>query len=108
VKFAFQPAEEASNGAQAMISDGVLEHPTVDAAFGIHLWNDLPVGTIGIMAGPVMASVDQFEIEILGRGGHAAARTRRSIRCWLRRTSSPRCRAWCPAGAIRSPKRSCR
>lgn len=73
VKFAFQPAEEVSNGAQAMINDGVLEAPAVDAAFGIHLWNDLPVGTVGIMAGPVMASVDQFEIEILGRGGHAAA-----------------------------------
>ncbi|HLZ46889.1 MAG TPA: amidohydrolase, partial [Gemmatimonadales bacterium] len=73
VKFAFQPAEEASNGAQAMISDGVLDKPRVDAAFGIHLWNDLPVGTVGIMAGPVMASVDQFEIEIVGRGGHAAA-----------------------------------
>jgi len=73
VKFAFQPAEEASNGAQAMIGDGVLDSPTVHAAFGIHLWNDLPVGTIGIMAGPVMASVDQFEIEIHGRGGHAAA-----------------------------------
>jgi amidohydrolase len=73
VKFAFQPAEEVSNGAQAMITDGVLETPNVDAAFGIHLWNDLPVGTVGIMAGPVMASVDQFEIEIVGRGGHAAA-----------------------------------
>jgi len=56
-----------------MISDGVLDAPQVDAAFGIHLWNDLPVGTVGIMAGPVMASVDQFEIAILGRGGHAAA-----------------------------------
>ena len=73
VKFAFQPAEEASNGAQAMIGDGVLERPKVDAALGIHLWNDLPVGAVGIMAGPVMASVDQFDIEILGRGGHAAA-----------------------------------
>ena len=73
VKFAFQPAEEASNGAQAMIADGVLEQPRVDAAFGIHLWNDLPVGTIGVMPGPVMASVDQFEIEIVGKGGHAAA-----------------------------------
>jgi amidohydrolase len=73
VKFAFQPAEEVSNGAQAMIGDGVLETPRVDAAFGIHLWNDLPVGTVGIMAGPVMASVDQFEITIAGRGGHAAA-----------------------------------
>jgi amidohydrolase len=73
VKFAFQPAEEASNGAQAMIADGVLETPRVDAAFGIHLWNDLPVGTIGITPGPIMASVDQFEIELHGRGGHAAA-----------------------------------
>jgi amidohydrolase len=73
VKFAFQPAEEVSNGAQAMIAGGVLEGPRVDAAFGIHLWNDLPVGTIGIMPGPIMASVDEFEITILGQGGHAAA-----------------------------------
>jgi amidohydrolase len=73
VKFAFQPAEEASNGAQAMIAAGVLDAPKVDAAFGIHLWNDLPVGTVGVMAGPIMASVDEFEIAILGRGGHAAA-----------------------------------
>ena len=73
VKFAFQPAEEASNGALAMIADGVLEAPPVDAAFGIHLWNDLPVGTIGVTPGPVMASVDQFEIQLQGRGGHAAA-----------------------------------
>lgn len=73
VKFAFQPAEEVSHGAQAMIADGVLDRPKVDAAFGIHLWNDLPAGTIGVMAGPVMASVDEFEITILGRGGHAAA-----------------------------------
>ena len=73
VKFVFQPAEEASNGAQAMIADGVLDAPQVDAAFGIHLWNELPVGTVGIMPGAIMASVDQFEIEIHGRGGHAAA-----------------------------------
>jgi len=73
VKFAFQPAEEISNGAEAMIRDGVLESPAVDAAFGIHLWNDLPVGTVALMPGPVMASVDEFEITILGRGGHAAA-----------------------------------
>src|SRR5438128_9544784 len=73
VKFAFQPAEELSFGADAMIQDGVLDAPTVDAAFGIHLWNDLPAGTIALMPGPVMASVDEFEIAILGTGGHAAA-----------------------------------
>lgn len=73
VKLAFQPAEEVSHGAQAMIADGVLDAPKVDAAFGIHLWNDLPVGTVGVMPGPIMASVDEFDITILGRGGHAAA-----------------------------------
>ena len=72
VKFAFQPAEETSDGAAAMIRDGILEQPHVTAAFGIHLWNELPVGTIGVRAGPVMASVDEFEITITGRGGHAA------------------------------------
>jgi len=56
-----------------MIRDGVLDDPKVDAAFGIHLWNDLPVGTIGLMPGAIMASVDEFEITILGKGGHAAA-----------------------------------
>jgi amidohydrolase len=73
IKFAFQPAEEISDGAEAMVREGVLEAPTVHAAFGMHLWNDLPVGSIGLMSGPVMASVDQFEITILGKGGHAAA-----------------------------------
>jgi amidohydrolase len=73
LKLAFQPAEEISNGADAMIAAGALDAPAVHAAFGIHLWNDLPVGSIGLMPGPVMASVDEFEISILGRGGHAAA-----------------------------------
>ncbi len=72
VKLAFQPAEELSGGAGAMIEDGVLERPAVEAAFGIHLWNGLPVGTIGVMPGPIMASVDEFEIVITGKGGHAA------------------------------------
>lgn len=72
VKFAFQPAEELSNGAGAMVADGVLEQPRVDAAFGLHLWNGLPVGTIGLTAGAVMASVDEFEITVTGKGGHAA------------------------------------
>ena len=72
VKFAFQPAEEISDGAGAMIADGVLEAPRVDAAFGLHLWNSMPVGTIGLMPGAIMASVDQFEITVTGKGGHAA------------------------------------
>src|SRR5256714_2428835 len=73
VKFAFQPAEEVSDGAEAMIRDGVLDAPKVDAAFGIHLWNDLPAGTISVMPGPVMASGGPFGIPIVGPRGHAAA-----------------------------------
>jgi amidohydrolase len=73
VVFAFQPAEEASGGSLSMISDGVLSDPKVDAAFGIHLWTALPLGTIGVRNGPMMAAVDEFEIEIAGSGGHGAS-----------------------------------
>jgi amidohydrolase len=73
VKFAFQPAEELPpGGAKGMIAAGVLEHPGVDAVFGLHLWNSLPVGTIGVDAGPIMASVDRFDVIIKGIGGHGA------------------------------------
>jgi amidohydrolase len=73
VKFAFQPAEELPpGGAKRMIEEGVLEDPTVDAAFGLHLWNSLPVGKIGVEAGPIMASVDRFDIVITGVGSHGA------------------------------------
>jgi amidohydrolase len=73
VKFAFQPAEELPpGGAKGMIEGGVLEAPRVDAAFGLHLWNGLPVGKIGVDEGPIMASVDRFDIVIKGVGSHGA------------------------------------
>ena len=72
LKFAFQPAEEGGNGAVAMIDEGVLEDPQVTAAVGLHVWNNLPIGTAGIYAGPMMAAVDEFEIVVQGRGGHGA------------------------------------
>ena len=72
VKFAFQPAEEGGNGALAMIEDGVLEAPRVDAAFGLHVMNNLPLGQIAATAGAIMGSVDRFTITIRGKGGHAA------------------------------------
>ena len=73
VKFAFQPAEELPpGGAKGMIEGGVLEDPRVDAVFGLHLWNGLPVGKIGVDEGPIMASVDRFDIIIKGIGSHGA------------------------------------
>ncbi len=73
VKFAFQPAEELPpGGARGMIAEGVLEDPRVDAVFGLHLWNGLPVGRIGVEAGPIMASVDRFDVVVKGTGSHGA------------------------------------
>jgi N-acetylcysteine deacetylase len=72
VKFLFQPAEELEGGAESMIQDGLLENPKVDAIIGLHNYPDLPVGTIGVKEGFLMASVDDFAITIKGKGGHAA------------------------------------
>jgi amidohydrolase len=72
VKFVFQPNEEAA-GALDMINEGVLEDPKVDAAFGIHLWTPLESGKIGLASGPIMAALEEFELAIIGRGGHTSA-----------------------------------
>lgn len=66
----FQPAEESGNGARRMLEDGVFDGLGVEAVFGMHGWPDLPLGKVGIHGGAVMASVDNFEIAIKGRGGH--------------------------------------
>ena len=73
IKFMFQPAEEGPGGAMPMIEAGILDKPKVDAAFAMHMWNDLPVGKIGARPGPVFASADEFTIKITGKGGHGAA-----------------------------------
>ncbi|WP_298729540.1 amidohydrolase [uncultured Granulicatella sp.] len=71
VRFIFQPAEESNRGARALISEGVLDG--VDAIIGFHNKPELPVGTIGVKEGPLMAAVGQFKAEISGVGTHAAA-----------------------------------
>ncbi|MBD2388342.1 M20 family metallopeptidase [Cylindrospermum sp. FACHB-282] len=72
VKIIFQPAEEGPGGAKPMIEAGVLKNPDVDAIIGLHLWNNLPLGTVGIRAGALMAAVECFNCTILGKGGHGA------------------------------------
>lgn len=75
VKLLFQPAEECPprGGAQPMIDAGVLHNPKVDAIYALHTAGDMPVGTIGIARGPMMAASDRAEIKIVGRGGHGSA-----------------------------------
>jgi amidohydrolase len=70
VRFLFQPAEEKAKGAGQLIASGALKG--VDAVFGMHNKPDLPVGTIGIKGGPIMAAADGFAVEVEGRGSHAA------------------------------------
>jgi len=69
----FQPAEEGKGGARAMIADGVLDDPHVDAVYGLHLLSQAPSGVIRVRPGPVMASSDSIGVVIHGKGGHGAA-----------------------------------
>jgi amidohydrolase len=72
VRFIFQHAEElAPGGAEELVQQGVMDG--VDAVIGIHLWAPMPVGRIGIIAGPAMAAPDTFTCTVIGQGGHAAS-----------------------------------
>jgi len=77
IKFCFQPSEESNNadgigGNELMIKEGVLDSPKVDMCLAMHVWNEKPVGWLGIAKGPVMAGAEQFKIKLTGKGGHGA------------------------------------
>ncbi|HEY2980135.1 MAG TPA: amidohydrolase [Anaerolineales bacterium] len=77
IKFVFQPAEEmvgdeGLGGAETMIRDGVLDSPRPDHALALHLWNEKPLGWLGIAKGPVMAGAELFNVKVTGKGGHGA------------------------------------
>ncbi len=72
VYFIFQPAEEGEGGARVMIEQGLFQRFPMQAVFGMHNWPGLAAGQFAVMAGPMMASADQFEIAVRGRGAHAA------------------------------------
>jgi len=71
-KFVFQPAEEGLGGAERMIAESVLGNPPVDVSLALHLWNERPLGWIGVSPGAMMAGADFFTIKIKGKGGHGA------------------------------------
>jgi amidohydrolase len=72
IKLIFQPAEEGLGGAEHMIVEGILTNPKPDIALALHVWNEKPVGWLGIVPGPVMAAADSFDVKIIGKGGHGA------------------------------------
>ncbi len=72
LKLIFQPAEEGPNGAEEMVRAGVLEDPRPDLFLAGHVWSKLPVGTVAVSPGPVMAAPDRWQCTVRGRGGHGA------------------------------------
>lgn len=72
VHLVFQPAEEGGNGAHKMIEEGLFKDFPCDYMFGVHNWPGIPLGKAATRVGPLLASVDGFDITITGNGGHAA------------------------------------
>jgi amidohydrolase len=73
VRLVFQPAEEGGAGMKRMVEEGIVTlEPKAQEAFGMHVWPTLPSGTIASRPGALMAATETFEIEISGKGGHAA------------------------------------
>ncbi len=68
----FQPAEEGAGGAKAMMDDGLFAQCPMEAVFGMHNWPGVSTGRIGVVSGPMMASSNEFELVIKGKGSHAA------------------------------------
>ncbi|MCB1141479.1 MAG: amidohydrolase [Leptospiraceae bacterium] len=72
VLLVFQPAEEGGGGGDQMVATGILDKYSVDAVFALHVWNHIDVGNVGVVDGTMMASVDEFEIQVKGKSGHGA------------------------------------
>ncbi|CAK0773245.1 Hippurate hydrolase [Azospirillaceae bacterium] len=72
VNFIFQPAEEGKGGGRAMVEAGLFQRFPCDQIYGVHNWPELPLGTFGVRAGPIMAAADRFEIFVEGQGAHGA------------------------------------
>ena len=72
VYFIFQPGEEGFGGGEIMINEGLLNDFNIDEVYALHNWPELPLGHFGVSTGPMMAAVDEFDIIVKGKGGHAA------------------------------------
>lgn len=68
----FQPAEEGGGGGREMVADGMLDRFGVQEVYGMHNWPGHPLGEFAIRPGPFFAATDNFEIAVVGKGGHAA------------------------------------
>lgn len=72
VFFIFQPGEEGLGGGEIMVKEGLFREFNIDEVYALHNWPGLPLGQFGVTNGPMMAAVDEFDIIVNGKGGHAA------------------------------------
>nr|WP_312081740.1 M20 aminoacylase family protein [Pantoea septica] len=72
VHFIFQPAEENLGGARKMVEEGLFQRFPMDATYALHNWPGMPVGSLAVNPGAMMASLDSFEITLTGKSCHAA------------------------------------
>ena len=70
VKLMFQTGEECGCGARLMTEAGIMDNPTVDAAFAIHIDSQTDVGKVVYTPGVMSAAMDKFMVKIKGKGGH--------------------------------------
>lgn len=68
----FQPAEEGGAGGKEMCDDGMMEKFGIQEVYGMHNWPGMPTGAFAIRSGPFFAATDQFDVTVVGQGGHAA------------------------------------
>jgi hippurate hydrolase len=114
-----QPAEEVSQGAQAMLADGLFTRfPHPDFAVAVHDDARYPAGIIGYHSGPILSNIDTVKITIFGRGGHGArpestvdpiviaARTVLALQTIVSRETSPFDPAVVTVGAIHGGTKS--
>lgn len=73
VALIFQPAEEDGGGGEVMVQEGIMDRFDVKQVYGIHNAPMQPTGTFHTNTGPIMAAVDEFEVKVNGKGGHAAS-----------------------------------
>ncbi|GLS32574.1 hippurate hydrolase [Mesorhizobium albiziae] len=72
VAFIFQPAEEEGRGAERMVQQGIMERYDITGVYGMHTSPGLDIGRFAIREGTIMAALDEFDIVVIGKGGHAA------------------------------------
>ena len=72
IYFIFQPDEEKTQGAQAMIDDGLFSKFSIDEVYAFHNMPGMDLGTFATRPGTITASESIFKIELWGKGGHSA------------------------------------